>query len=76
MHLPSGEGGSLSQAGAHLPLGEGSNSVASQAGALLPPEEGSRQAGALLPPGEGSNLAPSPASQAGTQLPLLGKTLS
>ena len=64
--LPSGEEGSFSQAGSqasqasqavtsqsgtHLPLGEGSNWVASQASqAGTPsPKEGSRQAGALHP---------------------------
>ena len=57
-----------SQPGTHLPLGEGSNSAASQAsqaGALLPIEEGSRQAGTLLPPGEGSSSVPSHASRVG-----------
>ena len=93
-HIPSGEGGSLSQAGSqasqssqavtsepgtHLPSGEGSNSMApqaSQAGALLPPEEGSRQAGTLLLPGEGSSSVASPASQSGTHLPPAGDNSS
>ena len=75
-HLLPGEGSSSAQAGAHLPSGEGSNLLASQAvhsqaGTHLPPREGSNvldfQAGANLPPREGSNLVASQATQSGRQ---------
>ena len=69
--LPPREGSNLaaqatqsdSQAGAHLPLGEGSN--LSQAGS----QAITSQAGTHLPSGEGSNLSQA-GSQAGTLLPL------
>ena len=51
-----------SQAGTHLPPGEGSNLVGSQA------TQAGRQA-ASLPPREGSSLAASPACKAGGHLP-------
>ena len=58
-HLPSGEGSNSLPAAAHLPSGEGSNS--SQAIAHLPSGEGSNssQATALLPSSEGNSISQS-----------------